>query len=75
MMLYKELEVGLHSFLTWAVGGQQVVCFMLWLLKLAKEIRLQLAWDGKQDEGQNRSGAVQQKFVPLSRTEPPTSNQ
>lgn len=42
MMMYEEVEEGLRSYLTWAVGGQQVVCFMLWLLKLAKEIRLQL---------------------------------
>jgi hypothetical protein len=42
-MMYKEVEVGIRSFLTWAVGGQQVASFMLWLVKLAKEIRSQLA--------------------------------
>jgi len=36
-MIYKDVEVRLHSFVTWAVGGQANGQFHAVLLKLAKD--------------------------------------
>lgn len=55
--MYEGVKVGLHAFLTWAVGGSEwlVSCFGCFTLE---EMSFQLQVERRLVEAQDRSGAV-----------------
>lgn len=67
-MMYKEVEVGLRSFLTWAVGGQASGLFYA----VVAESRQRNALTVSMMRCRTGLGlSLQCKCVPQSRTEPP----